>query len=52
VENLSQETSIIGGTGAVIGAKVPKGKSHWEIENPVDKKPIHFGIAKSGIPTK
>jgi hypothetical protein len=47
--------SIMGGRVVVIGAfrKIPERKVIYrEIGNPVDKKSIHFEIAKSGIPTK
>jgi hypothetical protein len=45
----------MGGHVVAIGAfgKSPKRKViHREIENPVEKKSIHFEIAKSKIPTK
>jgi hypothetical protein len=47
--------SILGGRVAAIGAfgKSPERKViHREIGNPRDKKSIHFGTAKSGVPTR
>jgi hypothetical protein len=47
--------SILGGRVAVMGACEKSSERkviHREIGNPMDKKPIHFEISKSEIPTK